>query len=120
MTTRTNRITWQRKVNHRTTAQSIKLMQDHPVTSHELADHVGLHSNTAGQFLRAMHMEKAVHISGWETDSMGRDCTAVYSLGEGKDVKRRKLTGAQRQANRRARLAAAELLGMMAGAVCAQ
>lgn len=119
MTTRINRPTWQRKVNHMSTAKAVKLLMDAPVTPHEMADIVGLHLHTAGELLRSLHREGCVHISGWETDTMGRDCTAVYSIGAGKDVARRKKTGAQRQAEKRARVKAAQVLSMMAGPVCA-
>ena len=120
MPTKTDNQTWQRKVNHRTTAQTIRLMQHHPVTAHEVAEHVGLHIHTAGEFLRSLHKEKAAHIVGWEKDSLGRDCTAIFSLGSGRDIPRSAKTSSQRQAERRARAKSSRVLHAISGNIAAQ
>jgi DNA-binding transcriptional ArsR family regulator len=106
-----------RKVSYIVLAQTMKALIEGPVTSHELAEITGIHQITAGEWLRSLRKEGAVHISGWLPDSMDRDVTAVYSIGKGRDKPRRKLTPSERQARYRAkkrRMALDQLLSMMA------
>lgn len=92
-----------RKVSHQVLAQTFKLLLNGPITAHELAEHTGIHLVTAQEWLRSLRKEEVVHITGWLADSLGRDVTAVYSIGKGKDKPRHKLTPAQRTARYRTR-----------------
>jgi len=104
-----------RKVNHRTMAQTLKLLLDGPATAHEVAEHTGIHLITAQEWMRALRKEGVVHIGGWLADSLGRDVTAVYQLGKGKDKPRHKFTHAERQARHRARKKQAALDKLIIG-----
>jgi predicted ArsR family transcriptional regulator len=104
-----------RKVNHRTMAQTIKILLDGPATAHEIAEHTGIHIITAQEWMRCLRKEGAVHIGGWLPDSLGRDVTAVYQIGKGKDKPRHKFTPAERQARHRARKKQATLDKLILG-----
>lgn len=91
------------RASHATLALAVKLLLEGPCTSHEIAEETGLHPVTVRELLRAMRKIKAAHISAWEPDSLGRDSIAVYSLGAGRDAKRRALTRAQIAKNYRTR-----------------
>jgi predicted ArsR family transcriptional regulator len=90
-----------RKVNHRTMAQTIKILLDGPATAHEIAEHTGIHLVTAQEWMRCLRKEGAVHIGGWLADSLGRDVTAVYQIGKGRDKPRHRFTASERQARYR-------------------
>jgi len=92
-----------RKVSYIALAQTMKMLLDGPVTSHEVAELTGIHPVTASEWMRSLRKERAVHITGWLPDSMDRDVTAVYSIGPGRDKPRRKLTPAERTARYRQR-----------------
>jgi hypothetical protein len=85
------------KVNQDTYARAFKLLLTDPVTSHEIAEETGLHIVTAQNLMRCLKKHSVVHISAWDVDKLGRDCTPVYSLGKGKNKSRRKMTPAERQ-----------------------
>lgn len=84
-------------------AHLIKMLCDGPCTIQEIADETGLHYMTVQVYLRELYRAGAAHIAAWEKDSRGRDVIKVYALGPGKDAKRQKMTGAERQAACRAR-----------------
>jgi predicted ArsR family transcriptional regulator len=86
------------KINAITQAQLIKAMLDGTLTCQELAEETGLHYVTVLQYTRELHAAGAAHICLWEKDTLGRDSVKVYKIGEGKDAKRQKMTGAERQA----------------------
>ena len=90
------------KINAITQAKLIEAMLDGVYTCQELADQTGLHYVTVLQYARELHRAKAAHISGWDKDERGRDVIKIYKIGRGKDAKREKMTGAQRQARSRA------------------
>jgi hypothetical protein len=92
-----------RKVSHVVLAKTVKLLLTSPATAHEVAEHTGLHLVTAQEWMRSLRKEGAVHISGWLADSLGRDVTAVYTLGPGNDKPRHKFTTAERTARYRER-----------------
>lgn len=96
-------------------AQLVKLLLEGTYTCQELADETGLHYVTVLQYTRELHRAKAAYISAWEKDTRGRDAIKIYKIGVGKDVKREKLTGAQRQAKARERRRAAALARVTAG-----
>ena len=91
------------KVNAKSFAGMLNSIQLRDRTFKSIASETGLHPMTVGNYIREMHKVGLVHISGWEQDRLGRDCTAIYSWGFGKDKPRHKFTAAQRQARHRAK-----------------
>ena len=89
------------KINAFTQAKLIEALLDGVYTCVELAEMTGLHYVTVLQYTRELHRAKAAHICGWEKDTRGRDVIKIYKIGRGKDAKREKLTGAERQARTR-------------------
>lgn len=104
-----------RKINAITQAQLIKLLLEGIYTCQQLADETGLHYVTVLQYTRELHRFGAAHIAHWEKDSRGRDVLKVYKLGNGKDAKRQKLSGAERQARTRQKRKAVELAQVLGG-----
>jgi predicted ArsR family transcriptional regulator len=104
-----------RKVSHVVLAQTIKLLLENPITAHELAEHTGIHLVTAQEWMRSLRKEGAVHICGWLPDGLGRDATAVFKLGPGRDKPRHKLTPAERQARHRLKLQSISFNHQLAG-----
>ena len=103
----------QHKVNQHAYARAFKLLLKEPATAHDIVEVTGLHIVTAQSLMRTLKQHKVVHISAWDTDRMGRDVTPVYQLGPGKNLPRRRMTGAERQARCRARkLERAALMGV--------
>lgn len=101
-----------RKINSFTQARLIRLLIDGDLNCQELAEETGLHYVTVLEYTRELHHAGAVHICRWEKDSRDRDAIKIYRLGVGKDVKRDKLTPAQRQERVRKRKQMATLLGL--------
>ena len=93
----------------------IKNMLEGTYSCAELAEITGLHYVTVQQYARELHRAGAAHISSWEKDSRGRDVVKIYKIGVGKDAKREKLTGAQRQERVREKRRAQQLAQVMAG-----
>lgn len=81
----------------------------------DLAEDTGLHYLTVAQYCAALHREGVIHICMWEKDSRGRDAIKVYRLGEGRDAKRAKKSGAERQQQTRIKRKHRELMAAMAG-----
>jgi serine/threonine-protein kinase RIO1 len=108
------------KINRFTQAKLIEAMLDGVYTCAELAEMTGLHYVTVLDYTRELHRAKAAHICGWEKDSKGRDVIKIYKIGRGKDAKREKLSGAERQARTRAKRKAVELVHLMTGGFHAQ
>ena len=103
------------KINAFTQAKLIEAMIDGVYNCQELAEITGLHYVTVLHYTRELHRAKAAHISGWDKDSRGRDVVKIYRIGRGKDAKREKLTGAQRQARTREKKKAQEVVKIMMG-----
>lgn len=101
------------KVNAITQAQLILLLLDGDLTCQELADESGLHYTTVLQYTRELHKAGAAFIHHYEKDRRGRDVLKVYKLGKGKDAKRTKIPGAERQAKVRNRKKMASMLGLL-------
>ena len=79
-----------RKINHQVLAKTFKLLQTQPVSAADLAKEIGIHLITSQRWLRGLKAERAVHITKWLPDSLGRDATPVYALGDKEDTPRRK------------------------------
>lgn len=60
------------RLNALTVAKMIRYLQDVPSNVRELAEASGLAVHTARRFVLALEKEKAIHIVGWEQDSLGR------------------------------------------------
>jgi len=91
------------KVAPHTYARLIEAMLDGVYTCSELAEHTGLHYVTVLEYTRELHRKGACHIDHFEKDLRGRDCVKVYRIGRGKDAKRQKLSGSERQRRTRAK-----------------
>jgi predicted ArsR family transcriptional regulator len=102
------------KINALTQAQLIKAMLDGVYTCRELAEETGLHYVTVLQYTRELHAAGAAHICAWEKDGRGRDVIKIYKIGEGRDVRRKKMTPAERQAKSRANKFNLEIMHRMA------
>jgi len=103
------------KINALTQAKLIEAMLDGVYNCQELAEITGLHYVTVLHYTRELHRAKAAHICQWDKDSRGRDVVKIYRIGRGKDAKREKLTGAQRQARTREKKKAQEVAKIMMG-----
>lgn len=103
------------KINAFTQGVLIKNMLEGTYSCAELAEITGLHYVTVQQYARELHRAGAAHISSWEKDSRGRDVVKIYKIGIGKDAKREKLTGAERQERVREKRRAQEMAQVMAG-----
>ena len=103
------------KINAFTQAKLIEAMLDGVYNCQELAEITGLHYVTVLHYTRELHRAKAAHICQWEKDTRGRDVIKIYKIGRGKDSKREKLTGAQRQARTREKKKAQEVAKIMMG-----
>jgi hypothetical protein len=108
------------KINRFTQAKLIEAMLDGVYSCAELAEMTGLHYVTVLDYTRELHRAGAAHICGWETDCRGRGVVKIYKIGRGKDVKRERLSGAQRQARVRAKRKAMEFANLFTGSNCAQ
>jgi hypothetical protein len=100
----------QHKVNQDAYATLLGHLVKWAADCHKLADISGLHLVTVQDLLRAFHRKDVVFICGWNKDSMGRDTTPVFHLKlkpTDKDVPRRVMTPAERQAAYRQRRALA-------------
>lgn len=83
------------KINHVKMAKTLALLQAGPLTARELSAKAEVHLITAQDWLRALKAAGAIHISGWLPDTLGRDATPVYSLGNHPDAPRRKTPHAE-------------------------
>lgn len=100
------------KVNQATYALALKELLDTPCTAHDIVEATGLHTVTAQSLMRTLKKYKVVHISAWDTDSLGRDATPVYKLGPGRNVKRRKKSAAERQRQSREKKKMAAMIAL--------
>lgn len=96
-------------------AQLLKYMTEGVYTCYELAEYTGLHIVTVYQYTREIHAAGVAHIAHFEPDARGRHNIKVFKLGAGKDAKRIRMTGAQRQQRTREKKVRLELAHVMAG-----
>lgn len=92
-----------RRITHIILAKTLKALLDGPVTPQEVAEITGVRLATAQEWMRALRKEECVHIGGWVPDSRGRDATAVYKLGAGKDKPRFKVSDTEKSRRYRER-----------------
>ena len=104
------------KIGALTYAKMLAAMIPGDLTCQELAEETGLHYVTVLQYTREIHAAGAAHIVRYEPDTRGRHNVKIYKLGPGTDAKRKKLTGAERQARVRDKRKAQEMAQVMAGA----
>jgi hypothetical protein len=105
------------KMNAILTIRVIKLLFYNEMTAHDIAEETGLHLVTVSRYVREMHKQKMAHIVGWEKDVKGRDATAVWKFGYGRDKPRAVVSAAERQRTYKQRLAQKEMIQRMAGAI---
>lgn len=91
------------KVNQETYALLFKELLNAPSSTYELSEVTGLHLVTVQSLMRTLKKHKVVHISAWDTDKLGRDCTPIYAFGKGKNAARRKMSASDRTARYRAK-----------------
>jgi len=118
--TRAKRVRPLNRVKPLSLAELIYFLREGEYTVHELAELTGLHENTIGEYLRAMHKRKVVYVAGWGPDARGGMNVREWSLGEQKDKPKPKAKSAvERQKNYRNRMKQAELNHLMAGSLTA-
>lgn len=91
------------KVNQQIYCKTIKYLINNDATLKQLSEQTGLHIITIGKLINIFKRHKLVHICDWEPDRLGRDQIMVIRWGEGKDVKRFKMSARDRQRLYRAR-----------------
>lgn len=91
------------KMGALTYARMVRSLYGTPQTKAQLAEVTGLHVQTVGHYINALHDEGMVHVLGWERDSLDRQATAVYAWGMGIDAPRTPKTVNQKQRDWRAR-----------------
>lgn len=89
------------KVNQEAYAMVIRALMDEPQTLTMLQELTGLHRVTLYRLFRILKKHRIVHVSGWEQDRRGRDMYPIFTMGEGKDKPKFKMS--QREIARRYR-----------------
>ena len=105
------------RINALTNAALIKYLLLATHTVPELAELTGLHYRTVLRYLQALRRAGILHICAWEQDHRGRDNLRVFKLGPGQDLKKSKLTPAQRQQRVRDKRKHLKMIHAMAGAI---
>lgn len=101
------------KVNQETYARLFAELLQGPMSAYDAVEETGIHIVTAQKLFRCLKKHKVVHIAAWDVDSVGRDVTPIYGLGNKKDKPRRKKTQAQRQKTYRAKKASLALVNVV-------
>lgn len=83
------------KVNQDMYARLFKLLMERPISAHEISEKVGMHIVNAQGLMRTLKKHGVVHVYSWRPDSMGRDVTPVYVMGDGIDKPRRSMSRAE-------------------------
>lgn len=91
------------RVNHQALALAVKRMIEGPFTAHNIVEVTGLHINTAYELVKAFHKTGTSHITGWEPNAWGIDTTPIFTLGPGRDKRRRKASSKEKSARYRQR-----------------
>lgn len=103
------------KVNAMSQAHLIKMLLDGDRNCRELAEESGLHYVTVLEYCRELHKVGAAHIARWDKDAKDRDAIKIYKIGAGKDARKSKLTGSQKQKRVRERNKSKEQLLVLQG-----
>jgi len=105
----------QRKLNAMAFAKGLRLMMEGPTSAAEIAEVTGLTKLTVWLWLKELHAEGVVYVSGHEKDRLGRMNGKLWSVGlDQKDAKRVTKPRKQVRAESRARQRQAQLLGITA------
>lgn len=98
------------KINAMMFARMMKMLTDESGQSiYDIVDETGLHYVTVQRYLRELHKAGAIYIRAWQKDAHGRDAIRVYTIGSRPDARRKRMTGAERQARSRRKR---EMLGL--------
>lgn len=100
-------------------AHLMRLLLEGSYSGRELAENSGLHYRTVMRYLAALRKVKAVYISEYGEDAVGRYCIAQYKLGLNQSNKRRPsaVSPAERAKAHRRRKKAIETIQLMAGPI---
>jgi len=104
-----------RRITHIVLAKTLKALLDGPASPQEIAEITGIRLPTAQEWMRSLRKEGCVHISGWLPDVLGRDATAVYQLGKGRDTPRKRMSGTEKTRRYRARKRQREIQSIITG-----
>ena len=77
-----------RRLNAKSVAKMMRMMLGGKPTMHELVAESGLCVHTVRAYIKAMHLERTCHISGWAQDRRGAYMTPRWSLGALPDAAR--------------------------------
>ncbi len=91
------------KINQEVYAKAIKYLMSNDATLKQLSKETSLNIITVGKLIRIFRKYKLIHVCDWENDRLGRDQIMVIRWGDGKDLKRFKMSGKERQRLCRAR-----------------
>lgn len=91
------------KINQEIYAKAIKYLMNNDATLKKLSEEINLSIITVGKLIRIFKKYKLIHVCDWENDRLGRDQIMVIRWGEGKDLKRFKMSAKERQRLHRAR-----------------
>lgn len=94
-------------------ARMIEMMLHGTFSCREIADETGLHYVTVLQYARELYRAGACHIAHWDKDKRGRDITKIYKIGKGQDIKRQRMSKAERTARYREKLRAIKQINLM-------
>jgi hypothetical protein len=75
----------------------IKALQENDMTYKEMMEISGFSYFCLVRLTKRLKEEKIVHVCGYYKDAMGRDTIQIYRYGKGRDAKRSKLTGTEKQ-----------------------
>jgi predicted DNA-binding transcriptional regulator YafY len=78
------------------------------LSAHDVADSLEVTKRTAWHWMAALRDQRLIHIVAWRKDTIGRDQTPVYSVGDGFDKPKSRRTPEDRRRkyhDKRARMA---------------
>lgn len=67
------------------------------LSAHDVAESLEVAKLTAWKWLACLHEMRCIHIIGWKKDTIGRDQTPVYAMGDGYDKPKSKRTPEDRR-----------------------
>lgn len=75
----------------------LRALEENDMTYKEMAAISGFSVFGLVRIIKRLKQEGLVHVCGYNKDAMGRDTIKIYRYGKGKDAKRSKLPGAEKQ-----------------------